>query len=134
MAASAYYFTSKNEENRIFRHTWARPRTWKTRKSQKTRKFFSENFKSEFSILALCKIENLEIRKLGIISPRFPRFSRFPSFDLPVLHFSKNVFFFNILQQAISYFLSMLCFALFSKPFKVFFPSPKIYFQNITLS
>ena len=50
----------------------------KTRKPRKFRKIFSKIFKSEFCPTA--KIENSEIRKLGIIFSRFPRFPRFPSF------------------------------------------------------
>ena len=132
MAASAYHFTPKNVENQIFIHTWARPRTQKTRKSQKTRKFFSEKFKSEFSILAVGQNRKLGNKKTP---NNISNISEISEFRLATFTFFKKHFcFFNILQQVISYFLSMLCFALFSKPFKVFFPSPKIYVQNITLS
>ena len=63
----------------------------KTRKPRKSRKFLSEIFKSEFCPTA--KIENSEIRKLGITFPRYPRFPTFPSFRFASFSFSFLIFF-----------------------------------------
>ena len=68
-------------------------------KTPKTRKFFSEIFKSDFSFWLQGKIENLEIRKLRIIFLRFPRFLRFLSFRFATFSFFKELFF-SILQYS----------------------------------
>ena len=85
----------------------ARSKTRKIRKSRKTRKFFSEIFISEFSILAVGQIENLEIRKLGIIFPRFLRFPKSPSFRFATFSFSFLIFFLFYKSSVI--FLKTLC-------------------------
>ena len=53
-------------------------------KTRKPRKFFFEDFKSEFSILAV---------GLEIIFPRFPTFPIFPSFRFAIFSFFKKFFF-----------------------------------------
>ena len=68
----------------------ARSKIQKPRKSQKSRKFFSKNFESEFSILAV-----EQNRKLGIIFPRFPTFL---SFQFAIFSIFKKIFF-NILKH-----------------------------------
>ena len=97
-------------------------KSWPGRKLGKLGNSFPRFLNPSFRFWLLGKIENLEIRKLGIIFPRFPSF-RFASF-----HFSKNFFFsiFNSRQFRTFY----LCYVLFSKPFfKAFFPSPKYMFK-----
>ena len=86
--------------------------------------FFPRFLNRSFRFWLQGKIENLEIRKLGIIFPRFP------SFQFATFHFSKNFFFSIFYSRQFRTFY--LCYVLFSKPFKVFFPLPKIYVQNIT--
>ena len=88
-----YHQISENPDKNIgvLKTAWSKTR--KIRKSRKTRKFFSEIFISEFSILAVGQIENLEIRKLGIIFPRFLRFPKFPSFRFATFSFSFLIFF-----------------------------------------
>ena len=87
----------------------ARSKTRKIRKSRKTRKFFSEIFIYEFSILAVGQIENLEIRKLGIIFPRFLRFPKFPSFRFATFSFSFLIFFFFYRLNIFSGTLFYIC-------------------------
>ena len=86
--------------------TLARSKTWIPRKS---RKFFSDIFKSEFSILALG-----QNRKLGITFPRFPRFLRFSNFRFLTFSFSFLFFplfckcffkFFNLHYSSTHYFI-----------------------------
>ena len=77
---------------------WARSKTWKPRKSQKSRKYFSKNFQSEFSILAVG-----QNRKLGNKKSRnnFSQISEISDFsEISICHFfifqKKKIF--NILQ------------------------------------
>ena len=102
----------------------------KTRKSRKTRNFFSEIFKSEFSILAVG--QNRKLGNNGIIFPRFPRFPRFPSFQFASFHFSKTFFFqYSTVGNSLLLIYVVLC---FQSRLNCFFPTPKIYIQNIILS
>ena len=88
---------------------------------------FSEIFKSEFSIWLQGKIENLEIRKLGIMFPRFPRFPRFPSFRFATFHFSKNFFFqFSTVGNSVLSTYVLLC---FQRLLKCFFLHQKYMFK-----
>ena len=81
------------------------------RKSRKSRTFFSEIFKSEFSILAVG-----QNRKFGIIFPRFPRFPTFPSFPFATFSISSLIFFsffINVFSKSLFYicnYSSTLCF------------------------
>ena len=102
------------------------------RKLGKFGNFFPRFINPNFRFWLQHKIENLEIRKLGIIFQRFLRFPRFPSFRFPSFSFFKKLFFSIFYSRQFCTFY--LCYVLFSKPFKAFFPSPKIYVQNITLS
>ena len=105
----------------------------KNRKSRKTQKFFSKIFKFNFSILAIGQNRKVGNKKTRNIISEISEISELSEFQIcHFFIFQKAIFFFNILQWAIPYFLSLFFF--FSKPFEVFFPSPKIYFQNITLS
>ena len=104
-----------------------RSKTWKCRK---TRKFFSEIFKSEFSILAVG--QNRKLGNNGIIFPRFPRFPRFPSFRFASFSFLKKLFFSIFYsRQFLTFNLCRVC---FQSRLNCFFPTPKIYIQNIILS
>ena len=78
----------------------------KLRNLEKTGNFFPRFLNPSFRFWPYGKIENLEIRKLGTIFSRFPRF---PSFRFANFSFFKNLLSVNILQYAIPYFLSMLC-------------------------
>ena len=73
--------------------------------------FFPRFLNASFRFWLQGKIENLEIRKLGIIFPRFPRFPRFPSFRFATFHFSKN-FFFSIFysRQFRTFYFCYVCF------------------------
>ena len=93
----------------------ARSKTWKTRKS------FSEIFKSEFSILAIG-----QNRKLGNKKTR-NNISEISEFSICHFSFFKKLFF-SIFYSSNSV---LSIYVLFSKPFKMFFPSPKIYVQDI---
>ena len=89
-------FVSTSRPRSMYFVCMARPKTRKSRKSQKSRNFFSEIFKSEFSILAVGKkhkIQNSEIRRLGITFPRFPRFPTSRSFRFATFSFSFLIFF-----------------------------------------
>ena len=127
------YFCKQNKiyEMCLLFYFFLRDKFWPGRKLGELGNFFPRFLNPSFRFWLWDKIENLEIRKLGILFPRFPKFSRFLSFRFATFSFFKKPFLFNILQQGIPYFLSMLCFV--SKPLKVFFSSPKIYVQNITL-
>ena len=86
-----FHFKSLNIQDLLTNILSARSKTRKPQKSRKSRKNFSKNFKSEFSILAVG-----QNRKLGIITPRFPRFPTFPSFpsfQFAVFSFFKKYFF-----------------------------------------
>ena len=72
------------------------------------RNFFSEFFKSEFSILAVGQNRKLGKKKLGIIFPRFPRFPTFPSFRFATFSFS-FLFFFSLFINVFSKFLFYIC-------------------------
>ena len=70
---------------------------------QKLRKlgnFFLRFLNLIFQFWLQGKIENLEIRKLGIIFLRFPRFLRFLSFRFATFSFFKELFFLSILQYS----------------------------------
>ena len=78
-------FIEKGEENSPYYISTNIPKT------QKTRTFFFDIFKSESSILAVG-----QNRKIGIKETQYFRdFRGFRVFDLPFFYFSKN---FNILQ------------------------------------
>ena len=68
--------------------TLARSKTRKPWKPRKSPKFFSDVFKSEFTILAAG-----QNRKRGIIFPRFPTFLIFASFRFAIFSFFKKNFF-----------------------------------------
>ena len=110
----------------------ARSKTRKTRKSRKRREFFSEIFKSEFSILALGQNQKLGNKKTRTYISEIFDISEVS--ELSICHFfifQKPFFSIFYSRQFRTFYL---CYVLFSKPFKVFFSSPKIYVQNITLS
>ena len=66
----------------------------KTRKSQK---FFPSFFNLSFRFLLSDEIGNSDMKKLGIIFPRFPRLPRFSGFWFATFSFFKIFFhFFNI--------------------------------------
>ena len=102
----------------------------KTRKPRKSRKFFLEIFESEFSILAVG-----QNRKLGNKKTRnnISEISEVSEFSICHFFIFQKTFFFSIFysRQFRTFYLR---YVLFSRPLKVFFPSPKIYVQNITLS
>ena len=96
-------------------------------KTGKTRKFFPEIFKFEFSILPYS-----QNRKLGNRETR-NNISEVSEFSNCHFFIFQKTFFFSIFysRQFRTFYLR---YVLFSRPLKVFFPSPKIYVQNITLS
>ena len=74
---------------------WARSKTRKPRKSQKSRQYFSEIFKSEFLILAVEQNRKLGNKKTWNNFSENSDFSDF--FEFSICHFLKN-FFFSILK------------------------------------
>ena len=70
---------------------WAR---WKTQKRQKTRKFFSEIFKSEFSILAIGQNRKLGNKKTRNNISEISEFSEFSICHFFIFFFSYFFFFF----------------------------------------
>ena len=87
--------------------------------------FFLRFLSPSFRFWVQGKIENLEIRKLGKIVPRFFRFTRSTSFLFATF---PRTLIFNILQYAIPYFLSMSCFV-FKAFQKVFSFTKNIYLK-----
>ena len=96
-------------------------------KTRKPRKFFSEIFKTEFLILAVRQNRKLRNKKTRNNISKICEISKVSEFSIcHFYHFSKNF---------LKTFRTLyLCYVLFSKPFKVFFPSPKICIQNISMS
>ena len=100
----------------------------KTRKPQKSRKFFSKIFKSDFSILAVGQNQKLRNKKTLNNISEISEVSEFSICHFFIFQkFSFSIFYSSKFRTL------CLCYALFSMPFKVFFPSPKIYAQNITM-
>ena len=110
-----------------------RSKTWKTRKSRKFRIFFSEIFKSEFSILAVGQNQKFENKKTQNNISEISEIFDFSEFSIcHFFIFQKKIFSIFSFRQFRTLFLR---YVLFSKPFEVFFPSGKIYnVQNITMS
>ena len=83
---------------------WASSKTWKPRKSQKSRKYFSKNFQSEFSILAVGQNRKLGNKKtrnnISEISPRFPSFRHATFWFSFLILFA---FFINVFSVPLSY-------------------------------
>ena len=94
--------------------------------------FFSEIFKPEFSILTIGQNRKLGNKKTRNNISKISEISEVSEFS--ICHFFIfQIFFFSIFYSR-QFRTFYLCYVLFSKPFKVFFPSPKIYVQNVTLS
>ena len=98
-------------------------------KTRKTRKFFSEISKSEFSILAIGQNRKLGNKKTRNNISEISEISEVSEFSICHFSFFKKLFFsvFYFRQFRTSY----LCHVLFSKPFKVFFPLPKSVYQKV---
>ena len=80
----------KNDIRLIAVPYWARSKTWKPRKSQKCRQYFSEIFKSEFSILAVGQNRKLGNKKTWNNFSENSDFSDF--FEFSICHFFKKKF------------------------------------------
>ena len=92
-------------------------------KTRKTRKSFSEIFKSEFSILAIRQNGKLGFKNLGKKLPSFPSFR--PG------HYQRDftkLFFFSIFYSR-QFRTFYLCYVLFSKHLKCFFLHQKHIFE-----
>ena len=74
-------------------------------KTRKSRKFFSEIFKSEFSTLAVGQNRKLRNKNTRNNISKISEVSEFPIYHFFI--FQKTI---SVLQQAIQYFISMLCF------------------------
>ena len=101
-------------------------------KTRKTRKFFSESFKFEFSILAVGQNRKLGNKKTRNNISEISEISELSEFSICHFLIFQKTFFLSIFYSG-QFRTFYLCYVLFSKPFKVFFPSRKIYVQNITL-
>ena len=93
---------------------------------------FSEIFKSEFSIMAIGQNRKLGNKKTRNNVSEISQISEVSEFSICHFSFFKKLFFSIFYSRQFRTFY--VCFALLSKAFKVLFPSPKIYVQNITLS
>ena len=76
----------------------ARLKTWKTRKSRKTQKFFSEIFKSEFLIFAIGQNRKPGNKKIRNNIYEIYEISKVSKFLICHCSFFKKLFFFNFLQ------------------------------------
>ena len=89
----------KNDIRLIAVPYWARSKTWKPRKSQKCRQYFSEIFKSEFSILAVGQNRKLGNKKTWNNFSEISKISDFSKFLIcHIFIFQKKIFFQNILK------------------------------------
>ena len=95
--------------------------------------FFSEIFKPEFSILTIGQNRKLGNKKTRNNISKISEISEVSEFSICHFFIFQIFFFFSIFYSR-QFRTFYLCYVLFSKPFKVFFPSPKIYVQNVTLS
>ena len=84
---------------------WLKQARSKTQKSWKTQNFFSRPLNVTFRFWLYGKIENLEIKKLGIIFPSFPSF-RFATFSF----FKKRFFQYSLVGNSILSIYVMFCF------------------------
>ena len=98
-------------------------------KTRKTRKFFSQTFKSDFSILAVGQNWKLGNKKTRNNISEISEISELSEFSICHFFIFQKTFLFNILQWAIPYFLSMLCFD-FKAFLKCFFLHQKYMFKT----
>ena len=89
-------------------------------------RFLNPTFKSDFQIQLGNKKTRNNISEISEIS----ELSEFSNCHFFI--FQKKIFFSVLYSEQFRTFC--LCYVLFSKSFKVFFPSPKIYVENMTLS
>ena len=84
-------------------------KTQKPRKSPKSRKFFSEIFKSEFSILAVEQNQQLENKKTGNNISKISEISEVPKFFIcHFFIFFLNLFFLFFINVFFSIFILQL--------------------------
>ena len=105
--------------------------TYMTRsKTRKTRKFFSEIFKSEFSILAIGQNRKLGNKKTRNNISEISEISKVSEFPICQFFIFQKTFFFSIFYSR-QFLTFNLCRVLFSKPF-VFFLHQKYIFKILS--
>ena len=107
--------------------------TYMTRsKTRKTRKFFSEIFKSEFSILAVGQNRKLGNKKTRNNISEISEISKVSEFPICQFFIFQKTFFFSIFYSR-QFLTFNLCRVLFSKPFKLFFSFTKNIYSKYYL-